>query len=84
MSQQVDLSISPACLIDMQAKEADNIKQYGLLEKAMIQAGSDHLITPLPESDPGKATSAYANSRLQVITNRLYLLGYLEHDTVPS
>ncbi|MBL4774743.1 MAG: peptidoglycan-binding protein [Mariprofundus sp.] len=60
------------------------VEQYGLLEQAMIQAGSKQIITPLPESDPGKSSSAYSNSRLKVIANRLFLLAYLDHDSVPS
>jgi len=83
MAQHVDLSASPDCLKGLQ-KEKDMVGQYGLLEEAMIQAGGDQIITPLPESNPGHSTSAYSNSRLKVIANRLFLLGYLDHDAVPS
>jgi len=83
MPQRVDLTTSPACLIDLYTEE-DMVEQYGLLEQAMIQAGGDQIITPLPESNPGESSSAYSNSRLKVIANRLFLLGYLDEDVVPS
>ncbi len=83
MPQRVDLTISPACLNGL-PDEGDMVKQYGLLEQAMLQAGDDQIITPLPESNPGASRSAYSNSRLKVIANRLFLLGYLDTDSVPS
>ena len=54
-------------------------EQYGLLEEAILQAGCDHIITPLPASEPGSAKE-YSHSRLRTIRNRLFLLGYLEAD----
>ncbi|MBN4073375.1 peptidoglycan-binding protein [Mariprofundus ferrooxydans] len=83
MTQHADLSVSPASLVHLQA-EGDMVKQYGLLEEAMIQAGDDHVITALPVSDPGESVTAYSNSRLKVIANRLFLLGYLDRDATPS
>ncbi len=81
------MTASVSSLADAQQindKDADQlIKGYGYLEKAMIQAGEDHIVTPLPESKPD-STDAYATSRFSVIVNRLYMLGYLQNDSVPD
>jgi len=92
MVEQTDLSFVPAGF-EKDAIEKDGKKEvvvalesmpysnrYGLLESALAEAVEKDVITPLPTSKPGHK-SEYSDSRLKTMRKRLYMLGYLEHNS---